>query len=252
MLRSLVALLLFVALPASLAAQTVDEVVAKYLAARGGLERVKATTSLRMNGRLTVGSGPAGPFSMELKRPGKLRVEFLLDGQRVVQAYDGTKGWMVNPFAGIPEAQVQPPGEPRDLAEQADIDGPLLDYRAKGMRLDLLGKTALGGSEAFKLRLTLRNGIVRFIFIDAKSGHIVRAEERRRMGEADVSFVNTFSDHRKVDGLVLPYRVESAPEGSSENQVLVFDTIEVNTPIEEARFAVPAGAKPAAKPVDKP
>ncbi len=107
----------------------------------------------------------------------------------------------------------------------------------------------MGGGEAWKLRLTLGSGIVRFFFIDVKTGHIVRAEERRRMGEADLSFVNVFSDHRKVHGLVLPFRVESAPEGSSDKQVLVFDTIEVDVPIEESRFAVPAGAKPAAKPV---
>lgn len=252
MLRAVAIVALSASFPALLSAQTADDVIAQYVEARGGAARVKAVSSLRMNGHITVGEGLSGPFSMELKRPNKMRVEFILDGEKAVQAYDGTRGWMVMPFAGITEPQFEPPGEPRELAEQADIDGPLLDYARKGSRADLVGKATVNGALAWKLRLTLGSGIVRFFFIDVKTGHIVKAEERRRMGGADLSFVNVFSDHRRVQGLVLPFRVESAPEGSADKQSLVFDSIEVDVPIDESRFAVPAAAKPAAKPVQQP
>jgi hypothetical protein len=252
MFRSLAVFTVLAAFPAFLSAQTLDEVIARHLEARGGIDRVMATKTLRMTGRITIGAEGSGPFSLELKRPNKMRVEFILGGQAAVQAFDGTRGWVVMPFAGINEPQFQPPGEPRELAEQADIDGPLLDYHAKGARVDLIGKVRVGAGEAWKLRMTLRAGVVRFLFIDVKTGYLVRAEERRRVGEGDMTFANSFSDHRKVHGLVLPFRVESAPEGSSEKQVLVFDSIEVDAPIEESRFAVPAGAKPAAKPVGEP
>ena len=156
MFRSLAVLAVSAAFPALLSAQTVDEVIARHLEARGGIERVKAVKTLRMNGRITIGKEGTGPFSLELKRPNKMRVEFVLGGQVAVQAFDGTRGWVVMPFAGITEPQFQPPGEPRELAEQADIDGPLLDYASKGARVALIGKTGLASGEAWKLRMTLR------------------------------------------------------------------------------------------------
>jgi hypothetical protein len=251
MFRTFAAFVLSAAAPVVVGAQTVDEVIARHLEARGGVERVRALNSLRMTGRMTIGTDASEPFSLELKRPNKTRVEFAVKGQVAVQSFDGTRGWVVMPFAGITEPQVLPPGEPRELAEQADIDGPLLDYRAKGSRAELVGKVKLASGEAFKVKLTLRSGGVRFFFIDAQTGFLVRAEGHRPAAQGASNFVNIFSDHRKVQGLVLPFRVESAPEGSDEKQQLVFSSIELNVPIEESRFAVPAGAKPL-KAVEQP
>jgi outer membrane lipoprotein-sorting protein len=122
-------------------AQTAEELVEKNIRARGGLEKIKSVQSMRMTGTMGLGEETA-PTVLEFKRPGRLRWEFTLDGQTAIQAFDGTAGWAILPFEGKTEPEKMPAEEVENFKRQADLDGPLVDYRAKGNRIELLGKGA--------------------------------------------------------------------------------------------------------------
>ena len=120
------------AIPAS--AQTADEIIAKSIAARGGLEKIKAVTSVRTTGTMTVGPGIEVPFVMEQKRPNSMRMDITFQGMTIVQAYDGKTGWQINPMQGRKDPEPLPEDALRQIDLQADVDGsPLVDYKSKGI-----------------------------------------------------------------------------------------------------------------------
>jgi hypothetical protein len=232
---------LFALLLASPAApQTVDELIAKSLEARGGLERLRAVQSLRMTGTVSAG-GRELKTVIEVKRPASIRVDTFVDGRTAVQAFDGTTAWGIAPTgAGRPE--VLPPQAARAMSEGFDIDGPLVDYRAKGHRVELLGKEKVAGRDAWKIRVSRKTGGLEDHFLDASSFLPVRVETRLIQG--GVEGESTIGDYREAGGLLWPYSIRSGPRGSPDRQVLTVERIEVNPPLDDARFRM-TGARPA-------
>lgn len=242
-------LLLAVSLAATAAsparAQTLDEILAKNLAARGGAEKLAAITSLRLGGRIQFAVGVSGPFTLERKRPNLMRAEFTLEGERGVQAFDGKLAWSLPP--GEKAAEPLDPRESGEVEEQADIDGPLVNWKAKGHTLELQGRERLGARDTWKLRLTTKNGNLRTVFLDAQTFLEACIEGTRTLGGEAVLIESWLSDYRDVGGVQLPFRVESGPKGMRERQRVEFEKAEVNVPIETARFRMPA-ARPSAPP----
>jgi hypothetical protein len=225
-------------LPAATAvAQTLDDVVARNLLARGGLDKLRALAGARMTGRISFGIGGDAPFTLERKRPRCMRAEFVLQGARGIQAFDGKSAWTLAP--GEKTAERLDPEETREVEDQADFDGPLVDWKAKGHTLELLGKQSLGGAESWKLKLVTRNGNLRTIFLDAASYLEVRIEGKRSFGGGAVEVESALSDYRDVAGIKLPFRIESGPKGVPQRQRIVFDKIEIDVAIDDARFRMP-------------
>lgn len=241
-MRRLVPFALAAACTVPLSAQTADEVIAKNIAARGGLERVKAVQSLRMTGTIGIGPGMQAPLLLEIKRGGRLRSEVTVDGKVGVQTFDGTSGWALMPFMGQTEPRALPAEAVKDAQEQSDLDGPLVDYVKKGHRVELVGKDRAAGVDAHRLRVTLKSGSVRDIWIDAASWLEIRGESSRTMDGRVVDSETTLGDYRDVSGLKLPHRVEGGPKGRSEKQAIVFSKIEVDPVIDDARFGKPSAA----------
>jgi hypothetical protein len=230
-------------LAAPAAAQTADEVIAKSFEARGGLDRLKAVQSIRMTGTMSVGADDLA-MVVEMKRPSRIRVDTTGRGRRAVQAYDGKTAWGIAPTgAGRPE--VLPGDMARSIAEQADIDGPLVDYRAKGHRVELVGKERVEGRSAFDLKVTRKNGSVEHYFIDAQSYLPVRVEGRRTVRGVAIEGEGTMGDYREAGGFLWPHRLENGAKGMPDKQVLTIEKVEVDPPIDDARFQMPE-AKPAA------
>lgn len=229
-------------LATSLSAQTLDEVVARYVAARGGAERIRTLESLRLTGTISPAPGQAGPFRLELKRPGKMRVEMSVQGVTLTQATDGRAAWVIAPMMGAGGAVLLPPDEAAGLQDQADLEGPLVNWAAKGNKVELLGRETRFGGEAFRLKVKLRSGDVRYVYIDRQTWRQV-AEEGERPSPRGLVLVETrLSDHRMVDGLLVPFVLETSA-GAGERQRVALETVEVNPPLDDARFAVPPGAR---------
>lgn len=228
---------------AATAAQTAGELVEKNIRARGGLEKIKSVQSMRMTGTMALGD-EAAPTVLEFKRPGRVRWEFTLDGQTAIQAYDGTTGWAVMPFEGKAEPEKMPAEEVENFKRQADIDGPLVDAKAKGNRIEFLGKGTAGGRDAWKLKVTAPDGEERVVFLDAETGLQVQTVARKTVDGNEVEIVSVIGDYRDVGGLKLPHSFESSVTGVPETQSMKFERIELNVPLEDSRFAMPKARAP--------
>lgn len=225
------------ALPA--AAQTVDEIIAKNIEARGGMQALKAANTMRMSGRMTVGPGLEAPFVLEQKRPDRMRLDITFQGMTGTQAYDGGSAWMVMPFMGKKDPEKVPDEEAQAFSEQADFDGILVDYKDKGHTVELLGKEPIEGSEAYKLKVTLKDGAIRYIYLDADAFLEIRTEGKRKIRGSEVEGESSIGDYKEVAGLMLPHAVESGAKGSPQKQKITIDQIEINVPIDDARFVMP-------------
>jgi outer membrane lipoprotein-sorting protein len=228
---------------ASLAsAQTAEDIVAKHVAAQGGMEKIKALKSVRMTGTVTVGPGIEAPIMLEMKRPKSTRMEFTLQGLTGIQAYDGTTAWAVMPFQGKKDPEALPAEQAKIMDEQADFDGQLVDYKEKGNTVELVGKEQVEGTDAYKLKVTAKDGTVQYHFLDAEYFLEIRTETSRTIRGTPMDFESSIGDYKEVGGLMFPHSVESGPKGSPQKQKLTISKIELNPDIDDARFKMPTVA----------
>jgi hypothetical protein len=219
-------------------AQTVDDVVRRYLEARGGLARLRAVQSLRLTGTMEL-PGVTAPYVLELKRPGKMRTEFTVEGQTGIRAWDGRTAWAQLPLPGEAPREMGPE-EAAEARAEADVDlSPLVDAAAKGFTIELEGRDRLPGGDTWKLVVRGKDGPPRTLHIDARTHLVVETLDRRQLDGKEVEFVTEIGDYRSVGGLVFPHRIEVGPRGSPERQWLVVRKVEVNPPLDDARFAMP-------------
>jgi len=230
--------------PAALA-QSVDEIVSEYLQARGGLDKIKAVDSARFTGKMSLGGQMEAPFVWEWKRPNKLRVEFTVQGQAGVQAFDGESGWSLMPFLGITDPQPMAEDEKGILEEKADLDGKFVDSAKKGYVIEYIGEEEIEGTPAHKLKVTNKHGDVSHFYFDAEHHLELKEEGKRTFRGQEIEFETTQRDYRQVDGLMFAHSIESKPKGAPEGQVITFETIELNVEVSDSEFAMPAVEKPA-------
>ena len=219
-------------------AQSVDDIVSKAIAARGGMEKLKSVQTQRLTGTLAIRDNPPAPFMVEMKRGGKMRQEATIQGQSDLRVTDGTTGWKVNAENGG-NPQPLSPGELKNMAGGADIDGPLVDYQAKGNKIELEGKEKVDGSDAYKLKITQKDGQVRYDYVDATSYLEVKWQGEIDGGDRKYVAESFFKDYRPVNGVMYHYRIDSDTLGTPYTQKLVFDKIEVNLPLDDALFGKP-------------
>jgi hypothetical protein len=234
----------------SAGAQTVDDVVRRYLEARGGLAKLRAVQSLRLTGTMEL-PGVSAPFVLELKRPGRMRTEFTVEGQKGIRAWDGRTAWEQLPLPGE-RPRPMDPDDAADARALADVDlSPLVDAAAKGYSVELVGRDRLPGGDTWKLVVRGKDDPPRTLQLDSRTHLVVQTLDRRTLDGREVEFVTEVGDYRSEGGLVFPHRIEVGPKGSPERQRLVIRTVEINVPLDDARFAMPGRRPGAAPPVRK-
>jgi hypothetical protein len=222
-------------------AQSVEEVVARANQARGGVEKLRALQAVRMTGTMTIASqanAPVTRITMEKKRPRRSRFEFTAQGRTGVQAYDGREAWGIPPVAGARPERL-PEEMAGELVNEADIEGPLVDHKAKGHKVALVGREKLDGKDAVRLRVTLKSGDAEDVLLDATSYLELRSERRRVVRGTEIELETRFGDYREVGGLLWPHTIEVGPKGRPEKQLVTFEKIEVDPAIDDARFRMP-------------
>jgi len=238
-------------LPASGIAQTVDELVARNTAARGGAEAWQAVSTLQLTGRMDVGQGMLVPYVLEQKRPGKMRLEFVFDGETAVQTYDGKAGWKLMPFRGLATPQPMTEAELSEAAGTSDLRGLLFDHARRGHEVEQLGQEAVQGRDTFKLKVTLPGGSVRWVFLDAESALEVKVETLRRLGRRDRRVETFYHDWQAVEGLLIPHRFETQTEGEDELHLVTVESVRVNPPLDDSRFTMARAAEGGRGPAEK-
>jgi hypothetical protein len=240
MLRKLlgvVALAVVVAAPAT--AQSVDDVLAKNADAKGGLAKMRAVNTMRATGKVTIGPGMEAPIILEQRRPKMVRIEVTVQGLTIIQAYDGSVGWQLNPMSGRKDAEPMPSEMVKNMEEQADMDGPLIDYKEKGNKVELLGKEKAEGADCYKVKVTLKSGDTRTYYIDAENYLEVKVEARTTVRGTETEGDTIIGDWKEVSGMMMPFSIDAGQKGAPARQKITLDKIEVNPVLDAARFKMP-------------
>jgi len=241
MFRTLLTILAALALLAPAArAQTVDEIIARNVEALGGMDKLQSIKTLRSTATLKMGSFQAA-VEAENKRPDKVRQEFILQGLAQVSAYDGKTGWQVNPFQGRKDPELLSADDTKGLQVDADIDGPLVNYKQKGSVAELVGHDSVEGTDCYKIKLTLKNGDVRYYYLDAESYMVIKLETQTIIRGSLQERETYYGDYEKVEGIYYPFTSESGQKDQPDRVQVTLDKIEVNVPLDDSRFAVPGG-----------
>jgi hypothetical protein len=261
-----------------------QQIVTAHLAARGGLQSWRAVQSMSWTGKLDVGTGDSMsrsaryaqaamvpsmrrtssakaqiqearaaasnekqvqlPFVFDMERPHKSRLEVEFAGKTAVQVYDGTNGWKLRPFLNRNDVESFTQDEARSAASKPDLDGPLVDYAAKGTTVALDAVESVDGHDAYKLKLTLKNGDVQHIWIDKTSHLDVKIEGTPRRMDGKIRTVWVYQrDFRRVDGVMVPFAFETVVDGYPNTHKMVIEKVVVNPKFDNALFTKP---KPAA------
>ena len=227
---------------ASAQAMTADELVSKNVTARGGMESLQAITSLRLSGKMIIGGFGAEVDAVQIyKRPGAYRFEGTLQGMTMVQAYDGKEAWKIFPFQGRKDPERTSADDAKELAEQADFDGSWVDAAAKGNKLEYLGTDDVDGTDAHKLKVTLKNGDVEYVWFDPDAFLVIRTLTHRTVRGVEQREEADYSDYEKVNGTYVAFATSSGPADSTQRTKFTVDKAEANAPVDAATFAFPAG-----------
>jgi photosystem II stability/assembly factor-like uncharacterized protein len=233
--------------PSAQSAAKVDELVAKNIAARGGLDKLRALKSLRLTGKARFGGGD---FLLEMayavvqKRPAGIRFEHTVQGLTGVDAYDGKERWSTEPFDGRRDAFRRSADEAKGIAHEADMDGPLVDWREKGHRIDYLGTEVVDGTQAHKLRVSRKDGDVEYHFLDPATFLAMRIlTEAHIRGVEQISEAD-LGDYEQVAGVWMPFSVDVGGKGGPRGAHFTVERAEPNIEVDDALFRFPApGAK---------
>ncbi len=246
------------------------EIVKRHVAARGGAKAWRAVQALSASGKLDAGTGdsvarsrsvgqasrrsarelaarkdePAKqvqlPFTLAKQRPNRSRLEVAFAGKTAVQVYDGKQGWKVRPFLNRTDVEPFTPDEAKAEAEADDLDDPLIEHAAKGTKVAVDGVEAVDGRAAYKLALTSRSGAVRHVWIDARTFLDVKVEGAPRRMDGKLHEVWVYQrDFRTVDGVKIPFVLETAVDGYPGTHRISFEKVTLNPKLDAATFAKP-------------
>ena len=256
---------------------TAAQVLDKHIAARGGAQAWKSVQALQLSGKIDAGNGDNNaramqmveaskkasgkgtakeiaaangpkdtdqqvelPFTLDLKRPNKTRLEIAFAGKTAVQVYDGQNGWKLRPYLNRNDVEPFTADEAKTEAARDDLDGPLIGAAAKGARLDIAGAELVEGQPAYKLKVTQKNGNTREVWIDAKTFLDVKMDgfPRRMDGKERKVYVYQ-RDFRSVQGVMIPFVMETAVDGYPDTHKMTVEKAAVNPPLDESLFTKP-------------
>jgi len=220
-------------------AQTADELIAKNIEARGGLEKMKAIKTIRLTGKVKGFGGRVMTMGAENARPDLVRMTITVQGMTAIQAYDGTTGWQVEPFGGKKDPELMGEDSLRDLLLDADFDGPLVDYKDKGSTVEYLGHDIVDGDEALRLKVTLKNGDIIYDYLDPDTFIEIRREIQQFIRGSVRERVESLGSYKPVAGVMFAFAIATGSRNNPDSQTTAVQKIDVNVNIDPADFALP-------------
>jgi hypothetical protein len=222
---------------------TLDELVTKNIEAKGGADALRALQSVKLTGKMVVNQGQVEfAYNQTKKRPGEVRTELTLQGMTLVQAYDGKEGWKISPFQGRKDPEKMSADDVKSLIEDSEIDGPLVDWKAKESTVEYLGTEDVDGTLAHKLKVVRKNGDVNFVYLDPDHFIEIRVLTQRIEQGAQVEVETDLGDYEKIGGVFIPFSIEAGRKGDPDKQKIVIEKAEANVPVDDTVFHFPVTA----------
>ena len=233
--------LAFAAPGANTGGPTVDELIAKHVAARGGMAALAAIKTLKMTGTMRPGGFDVQlAFNETVARPGSVRIDATLQNLTVTQAWDGQKGWQIQPFQGRKDPEDLSSDDTKSLQEEADFEGALINARGKGAAVQYLGMVDIDDAPAYAIRADLKNGDQLTYYLDPVAMLTVRLETRQLVRGAEQITDTDYGDYEKVDGAYFPFEIASGAKGSNQQQRVTYTSVTANQPVDPTVFERPA------------
>ena len=226
----------------ALGSLTAAQLTDKNIAAKGGLQAWRAVQTMTFSGKMEAGGKSKAklPFTLEKKRTRKMRVEIVFANDTAVQVYDGASGWKLRPYLGRRTVEPYSPEELKSAAFESDVDGPLVDYASKGSKVELEGVEKVEKQDAYKLKVTMKGGQTQHVWLDAGTFLEVKVEGTPRRMDGKMRPVSIYlRDYKTVNGLKVPYVIETAVEGNRDTHKMLIETVAVNQKLDDALFAKP-------------
>ncbi|HEY6095065.1 MAG TPA: hypothetical protein VIU93_08970 [Gallionellaceae bacterium] len=221
-----------------------SQIVEKNVAARGGLEAWRKIQTMVWVGHIESENapGPSLPFVLELKRPDKTRFEIKAQNQMSIRIFDGTHGWKLRPARnGQPEVQPYTAEELSFAQNGNGIDGPLMDFHAKGIAVTLDGIDEIEGHKAYRLSVKLPSGVSHHVWIDAQTFLEVKYDRESRNAFGMTGTVSVFyRNYQAIEGLQIPLLLETGAGAAKAMDKMVIDRIVLNPALDDRTFAKPA------------
>ena len=237
--KVLLTILIVFFINARLFSQDADAIVNKYITAVGGLDKILAVKTLKYTGKSSV-SGMEISFVQTYKRPAMVLSEFTIQGMVVKQAYDGSKGWYINPLMGKKDPDLMPKDAEKATLKQADFDGEIVNYKEKGNKIELLGKEDLEGSPVFKIKLTDKDSNTTNYYFDADSYLIVKTTDKIKFDTKEITSESSLSNYKVMDGVMRPLSIEvKSPDNPMGSMKITIEKVETNFPLEDSFFKMP-------------
>jgi hypothetical protein len=230
--------------PVALAQQTsADDLIARHLQARGGAEALRNIKTVVSSGKMRPAGFDADFRIVEtISRPGSVRTELTLQGLTIVQAWDGQTGWQIQPFSGRKDAERLSSDDTKSLQEEADFEGALVDYKAKGNSVELMPDEDVDGAPAHVIRVKLKNGDEQTYYIDPDALMTIRVVTKQTLRGAEQQSVTDYGDYEKIEGVYFPLELESGPKDQPNNrQRVTIDKVVLNGAVDPNIFAMPQG-----------
>jgi hypothetical protein len=222
---------------------SVDELIAKNASARGGLDKIQAIKSLKLEGKLRFiggfGSIDVG-YAQYQKAPDSVRTEGTVQGLTQVQAWDGKEAWQISPFQGRKDPERMSADDAKALADDASIGGSLIDYKARGSKVEYLGTEDIDGTQAHKVKVTLKSGNVEYVYLDPDHFLEIRVEAQRKVRGSESESVSDYGDYEEVNGVYFPFSVATHSKDGGGDTQLTIEKAEANVAVEDSQFSFPA------------
>jgi outer membrane lipoprotein-sorting protein len=219
---------------------TIAQVLARAYTARGGLVKLRALQGQRITGTISFGNDASGPFSVEFRRPLKMHMELMVQNQNVVRIYDGKDGWANNPFVGKANPEPMSEEDLKNINEEADFEGPLVDYRKKGNKVELVGKDKVEDKDVWRVKMTTKTGDIRYYLFDATTFLLLKWEGKRQVQGKEIPMQSYFRDYREVGGMKFAFAIDSGSSATDLTQKIIIEKIELNPQVPESEFVKPA------------
>lgn len=207
----------------NLQAQDLEEILENHFDVVGQDKLLKINT-IKTIGNVVQG-GMELPFTMYMSRPMKFRMEISIQGQQIIQAFDGESGWLINPMAGTLDPQDMGPDELKQMKEQADMDGELYNYKEKGSTLELIGTEEAEGTEVYNLKLTKENGDVSHYFIDTETYIILKTTTKRMIQGVEIEGETILGNYQMIDGMAFPFSISTGMNGQIMVEIVITEFI---------------------------
>jgi hypothetical protein len=216
-------------------AQTADDVIQKYSKAMGGLTAFNAIKTMKTTGTITT-QGVDLALTSQIINGRAVRSDVQAMGQSVINSYKDGKGWKINPFAGVTTVTDMTPEELIDFKSQSMIASQLMDYKARGHKVELQGQEDVEGIKTYKIKLTTKDdNKVTTYFISVADNVIIKSVSTRQLQGQEIEIETFYSDIKDFNGLKFPMLRTQKMQGQVFQEIKIA-TIEFNVPIDEKIF----------------